>query len=90
MAKETETLSVQDYLINQLGKPVAVKGGGTLRDPVDGHEMTATEAIAMKIMQNALNGDVKSAQFVMQIEAAHRLQQQTQITTNKKKPKDGR
>jgi len=75
MAAKKETLSVQEYLINQLDKPVAVKGGGVLKDPIDGHEMTATEAIGMKIMQNALNGDIKSAQFIMQLEASHRLQQ---------------
>ena len=46
MAKEIEELSIQDYLINQLGQPVAVKGGGTLKDPTDGHEMTAKEAVA--------------------------------------------
>ena len=74
MAKEIEELSIQDYLINQLGQPVAVKGGGTLKDPTDGHEMTAKEAMAMKIMQNALNGDLKSVQFVMQLEQSHKLQ----------------
>ena len=76
MADKTQTLSVQDYLINQLGKPVAVKGGGTLKDPTDGHEMNAKEAIAMKILQNALNGDIKSAQFVMQLDQTYRLQEQ--------------
>lgn len=74
MAEKIEELSIQDYLINQLGQPVAVKGGGTLKDPIDGHEMSAKEAMAMKIMQNALNGDLKSVQFVMQLEAQQRLQ----------------
>lgn len=68
-----ETKTVQEYLINSLEKPVAIKGGGTLKDPIDGHEMTATEAIAAKIMQNALNGDLKAAQFVMQLEANERI-----------------
>ena len=72
--EQIETLSVQDYLLQQLGQPVAVKGGGTLKDPTDGHEMTAKEAMAMKIMQNALNGDIRSAQFIMQLEAQQRLQ----------------
>lgn len=77
MAKqnEIETPTLADYLINSLDKPVAVKGGGTLKDPVDGHEMIATEAIAMKMLQNALNGDIKSAQFIMQLEQSRRLQQ---------------
>ena len=74
--EQIERLSVQDYLINALDKPVAVKGGGYLKDPTDGHEMTAMEAMSMKVMQNALNGDLKSIQFIMQLEQAHRLQQQ--------------
>ena len=72
--QEPMTLTVQDYLINALDKPVAVKGGGFLKDPTDGHELTAMEAISMKVMQNALNGDLKSVQFIIQIEQAHRLQ----------------
>ena len=71
MAKQDkiQTLTLADYLINQLDKPVAVKGGGFLKDPVDGHEMTTMEAIGMKMLQNALNGDIKAAQFIMQLEA---------------------
>ena len=77
MAKQNEiqTPTLADYLINQLDKPVAVKGGGFLKDPVDGHEMTTMEAIGMKMLQNALNGDIKAAQFIMQLEANNRLKQ---------------
>ena len=71
-----EPMTLQEYIIARLEMPVAVKGGGTLKDPVDGHEMTATEAIAFKMMEKALSGDVRSAQFIMQLEQAHRLQQQ--------------
>ena len=69
-----EPMTLQEYIIARLEMPVAVKGGGTLKDPVDGHEMTATEAIAFKMMEKALSGDVRSAQFIMQLEQAHRLQ----------------
>ena len=37
-----EPLTLQEYIIARLDMPVAVKGGGTLKDPVDGHEMSAT------------------------------------------------
>ena len=75
-SEDREVMTLQDHLIARLEMPVAVKGGGTLKDPVDGHEMTATEAIAFKMMEKALSGDVRSAQFIMQLEQAHRLQQQ--------------
>ena len=71
-----EPMTLQEYIIARLEMPVPTKGGGTLKDPVDGHEMTATEAIAFKMMEKALSGDVRSAQFIMQLEQAHRLQQQ--------------
>ena len=55
-------------------KTVPTKKGGTLKDPIDGHEMTATEAIAYKMMEKALSGDVRACQFIMQLEAQQRLQ----------------
>ena len=73
MAEKT----LNEYILDQLDKPVKLKGGEMLKDPEDGHVMTATEAIAWKITQNALSGDLKAAQFVMQLEATRRL-------TNKK------
>ena len=33
-----EPLTLQEYIIARLEMPVAVKGGGTLKDPVAGHE----------------------------------------------------
>ena len=69
-----EPMTLQEYIIARLDQPVLVKGGSFATDPVDGHQLTATEAIAMKMMQNALNGDIKAAQFIMQLEAADRLQ----------------
>lgn len=77
-SESNEPLTLQDHLIARLEMPVAVKtkdgSTGTLKDPVDGHEMTATEAIAYKMMEKALAGDVRSAQFIMQLEQSHRLQ----------------
>lgn len=67
--------SLQEHIIARLDMPVAVKGGGTLKDPLDGHEMTATEAIAYRMMEKALAGDTKAAQFIMQLEANSRAMQ---------------
>ena len=72
--EKQEPLSLQDYIIERLEKPVAVKGGSTLKDPLDGHEMTATEAIAYRMVEKALGGDTKAAQFVMQLEQNRRMQ----------------
>ena len=63
-----EQLTLQDYIIARLEQPVLVKGGSFATDPVDGHQLTATEAIAMKMMQNALNGDIKAAQYIQSIQ----------------------
>ena len=73
-AESNEPLTLQDHLIARLDKPVPVKGGATLKDPLDGHEMTVTEAIAYRMTEKALAGDVKAAQFIMQLEAQQRLQ----------------
>lgn len=88
MAKQEMTIT--EYLIAQLEQPVLstqvdedgkkVKKNAT--DPRDGHELTAREAIAMKLMQNALNGDIKSAQFIMEQE---RITKQFEIINKKSK-----
>lgn len=77
-------LTITEYLIAQLEQPVLttqveatgnkVKRNAT--DPRDGHELTAKEAIAMKLMQNALNGDIKAAQFIMEQERIYKQLEQ--------------
>ena len=68
-----EPLTLQEYIISRLDQPVLVKGGSFATDPVDGHQLTATEAIAMKMMQNALNGDIKAAQYIQSIQLGAEL-----------------
>jgi len=75
MAKKEEDKTLQEQIVARLEMPVAVKGGTTLKDPIDGHEMTAQEAIAYRMIEKALAGDVRCAQFVMQLEANNRLMQ---------------
>ena len=79
MAKQSEQeqkddKTLQDYIMERLDKPVAIKGGGVLQDPLDGHEMTATEAIAYRMVEKALSGDTRAAAFVMQMENYRRYQ----------------
>ena len=38
--------TMEDYMLQQLKKTVILKDGNTLKDPHDGHELTAEEAIA--------------------------------------------
>ena len=79
MAKEKD---LHEYILERLDKPVPVKnkdgGTGLLKDPLDGHEMTVTEAIAYRMTEKALAGDVKAAQFIMQLEAQQRLTKRRQ------------
>lgn len=72
MSKE-KIVTVQDYILEALNQPVLIKGGDYAKDPKDGHQLTATEAIAMKMMQQALNGDLRAAQFVMQLQESAKI-----------------
>lgn len=83
MAKDKEEMTIGEILVEQLHQPVLTtqvdpkdpkkKITANATDPRDGHELTAKEAIAMKLLQNALNGDIKAAQFIMDQE--YRAQQ---------------
>ena len=73
-SEDREVMTLQDHLIARLEMPVPTKGGGTLKDPVDGHEMSATEAIAFKMVEKALSGDSRAATCCMQLQASDRLQ----------------
>ena len=87
MAKDD--LTITEYLVAQLEQPVIttqigddgkkVKKNAT--DPRDGHELTAKEAIAMKLLQNALNGDIKAAQIIMEQE---RIAKQNEMMKKRK------
>lgn len=74
MSKQfTSQPSLQDLIIDRLDKPVPVKGGGTMKDPLDGHEMTTLEMIAYKMTEQAMSGDVKAAQFIMSMQAQAKI-----------------
>lgn len=68
MAKQQEQQTMEDYLLSQLDQPVLLKDGSVATKP-DGTAMTKTEAIATNILNNAMKGDMKAAEFIMRLQA---------------------
>ena len=58
---------MEEYLLSQLDTPVVLKDGSTLKGQ-DGHVMTKQEAIAVNLINNAMKGDVKAAQYIQNIQ----------------------
>ena len=74
MSKKTEPdppQTMEDYLLAQLNENVLLKDGTTATGP-DGKPLTKQQAIAMNIMNQAMKGDLKAAEFVMRIQAMNR------------------
>ena len=68
MAKEQEeTQTMEEYLLSQLDTPVVLKDGTMMTKP-DGSPMTKQEAIATNILNLAMKGDVKAAQYIQNIQ----------------------
>ena len=68
MAKEQqEQQTMEEYLLSQLDTPVVLKDGTQMKAP-DGHVMTKQEAIATNILNLAMKGDVKAAQYIQNIQ----------------------
>jgi hypothetical protein len=67
MAKETEQMTMEEYLLSQLDTPVVLKDGTMMTKP-DGSPMTKQEAIATNILNLAMKGDVKAAQYIQNIQ----------------------
>ena len=64
MAKtEEKTQTMEDYLLSQLAEPVILKDG-TIATAPDGHRLTKQEAIATNILNLAMKGDIKAAQYI--------------------------
>ena len=75
MAKETEQQTMEEYLLSQLDTPVVLKDGtqmkaadGHIMTKPDGSPMTKQEAIATNILNLAMKGDVKAAQYIQNIQ----------------------
>ena len=69
---------MEEYLLSQLDTPVTLKDGSVATKP-DGSAMTKQEAIATNILNQAMKGDVKAAQYINQ------LQLRAQLTKKNKK-----
>lgn len=66
--KQPTEQTMEDYLLSQLDKPVITKNGTPLTDQNDGHILTKQEAIATNILNMAMKGDVKAAQYIQNIQ----------------------
>lgn len=68
MAKDKEPeMTMEEYLLSQLDTPVILKDGSTATK-ADGSPMTKQEAIATNILNLAMKGDVKAAQYIQNIQ----------------------
>lgn len=63
--------TLEDFLLSQLDQPVILKEGGQAMGP-DGKPLTKQQAIAMNLLNQAMKGDIKAAEFVMRIQAVNR------------------
>lgn len=58
---------MEDYLLSQLDQPVILKDGSTATTP-DGKVLTKQQAIATNILNLAMKGDIKAAQYIQSIQ----------------------
>ena len=65
--KEEQQHTMEEYLLSQLDTPVILKDGSTATK-ADGSPMTKQEAIATNILNLAMKGDVKAAQYIQNIQ----------------------
>ena len=66
-----EQQTMEDYLLSQLDTPVILKDGTHATTP-DGKPLTKQQAIAMNLLNQAMKGDIKAAEFVMRIQAMNK------------------
>lgn len=74
MAKQnnqSEQMTIEEYLLAQLSEPVILKDGSIATKP-DGTHMTKNEAIATNILNQSMKGDLKSAKFIMGLQAVNK------------------
>ena len=72
MAKDNEQQTMEEYLLSQLDTPVRLKDG-TVAKKEDGTPMTKLEAIATNILSQAMNGDLKAAQYIQNIQMSAKI-----------------
>ena len=70
---------MEDYLLAQLDTPVILKDGTLAKTP-DGKPLTKQQAIATNILNLAMKGDIKAAQYIQSLQLRAEL--------NRKRRKD--
>ena len=60
-------MTMEEYLLSQLDTPVILKDGTMMQKP-DGTPMTKQEAIATNILNQAMKGDTRAAQYIQNIQ----------------------
>ena len=71
MAKQ-EQMTMEEYLLSQLDTAVTMKDGTVVKKP-DGTPLTKQEAIATNILNQAMKGDLKSAQYIQSLQVRAQL-----------------
>lgn len=64
--------TMEEYLLSQLDEPVVLKDGSVATKP-DGTPMTKNEAIATNILNQAMKGDIKAAQYINSLQQVANL-----------------
>ena len=64
--------TMEDYLLAQLNEEVILKDGTQLK-ATDGHVMTKQEAIATNLINLAMKGDTKAAQYIQNIQMSAQI-----------------
>ena len=72
MATKNEQMTMEEYLLSQLDTPVLLKDG-SVATKADGSPMTKQEAIATNILNLAMKGDLKSAQYIQSLQNRQKL-----------------
>lgn len=75
--EQKQPMTMEEYLVSQLETRVKLKDGQYLTDPEDGHALTKQDAIATNILNLAMKGDIKAAQYI------NNLQMRAQLTKKK-------
>ena len=72
--KNNEQMTMEEFLLSQLETPVILKDGTTAKT-ADGRVMTKQEAIATNILNMAMKGDLKAAQYISQLQIRMKVNQ---------------
>lgn len=82
--KEKQPMTMEEFIVSQLDEEVVLKDGSRLTDPTDGHVLTKQEAIATNILNLAMKGDIKAAQYISSVQARAKINEMNEIKKRKK------